>query len=300
MQSLSLSLHMVHNGTMMQRFPYYLEVISTAYAHSCTHIAQGYRNMAFRVGPALLLMMLGIVMILIVATLTSLWVDPDSAILLVFEKLILGICVYMVGIEEFFRVKMALQLKSDIDLSRETASDHLAYAVTSLGYATAVSVLIFDPFRLLEAGAQRAHGGGDVPFSGSVILVVVHLVVVVLAMPVHALAGHLAGLNAARRLPFGRVGLEAFALRSALEVLGILWVKRLPFRSALMAWLLTYIATVALMMWCIKRAEAQLPQEYLQRVGLLHAFGYGVLPAHDPDQDDSNQVETPSDVRQPV
>ncbi|KAG5189607.1 hypothetical protein JKP88DRAFT_300763 [Tribonema minus] len=255
--------------------------------------------MALRVGPALLLMILGIVMIWIVATLTSLWVpvDPDSAILLVFENLILyiivlGICVYTVGIEELFRCHGRCAPPTRPPRRRETASDQLAYTVTSLGYATAVSVLIFDPFSLLKAGAQHAHGGGDVPFSRSVILVVVHLVVVVLAMPVHALAGHLAGLNAARRLPFSRAGLEAFALRSALAVLGttvtlthsvyinttrrlpfkrvglqafalrsalvvlgILWVKRLPFRSALMAWALTYIATVALMMWCIKLTE---------------------------------------------
>eukprot|EP00611_Tribonema_gayanum_P006492 TRINITY_DN1577_c0_g1_i2.p1 TRINITY_DN1577_c0_g1~~TRINITY_DN1577_c0_g1_i2.p1 ORF type:complete len:342 (+),score=95.21 TRINITY_DN1577_c0_g1_i2:321-1346(+) len=213
----------------------------------------------------------------------------------------LGLPIYVVGIEELFRVLIARRLKSGLDISRETITHQIAYTATSVGYAAASAALNFVVLASLEGYLAGEHdidpdlSPDGAPALDFKVAAAAGLIRMAFSVPVQVLAGYMTGLNTTRRLPFKRVGLEAFALRSALMMLSILWELLLPSWLGLIAVIGTNIGIVWLMVRRIKRVEAQLPQEYLQRVGYLQAFGYGVLPGGDPDE-----VEIPDNIRQLV
>jgi hypothetical protein len=98
--------------------------------------------------------------------------------------------------------------------SRETKTHQIAYTSTSVGYATATTALWMLLLGLLIEMTLTTNTGTNTGLD-FVLQTVLLVILLTFSVPLHCLSGYLIGLNTTRRLPFMRIGLEPFLLRSA-------------------------------------------------------------------------------------
>ncbi|CAM9116644.1 unnamed protein product [Phaeothamnion confervicola] len=228
-----------------------------------------------------------LVLIIVVFPIEVLFVARSSPLLY-----LLTINASIVGIEELHRALLARWIRRDVAMGRETKAHQLSYTATSVGYATAAaltSLIVLD--HVLDALIHVKHDSAADLGVGFLAL----LCVIACGTPLHVLSGYLIGLETTAQTPLHRVALYPFVLRTVFLYQTIGWLVlllRLPpgtGASAVAAavLLVAMLATNVLICWAmlrrIKRVEGTLPVDYLQRVGYLNAFGYGVLPGAEPD-----------------
>lgn len=102
---------------------------------------------------------------------------------------------------------------------RETIAHQIAYTATSVGYAAASVALNFGMIGGLQALLAQQEDVDDEARRNLAFAAAAGVVKMAFSVPVQVLAGYMIGLNTTRRLPFKKVGLEPFLLRSALAVL---------------------------------------------------------------------------------
>ncbi|CAM9536466.1 unnamed protein product [Choristocarpus tenellus] len=127
---------------------------------------------------------------------------------------------------------------------------------------------------------------------GLVLGILAVLIATFFGTPMHVLSGYLIGLEITRQTPFFQVALVPFVLRSLSIMQILLWCISLrQLVPIVLGVVVTDVLICYFMVKHIKRVESTLPVEYLQRVGYLQAFGYGVLPGEEVDE-----VEIPNNV----
>eukprot|EP00903_Cladosiphon_okamuranus_P005554 g5530.t1 len=201
-----------------------------------------------------------------------------------------GIMIVYVGLEEMCKVFLARWSKRDVAIGRETKAHQIAATATSVGYSVGFSFLAIGA---LDRWVDRMLG---IEMNSSLdwkVAMLVLLLTVVFGTPMHVLSGYLVGLEVTRQTHFMKVALYTFLIRSLFMLNIFLWCGIFPgsVKPIVAGLLLSNVLICAAMVYRIKKVEATLPVEYLQRVGYLQAFGYGVLPGGDADE-----VEIPNNI----
>ncbi|CAM9531651.1 unnamed protein product [Chrysoparadoxa australica] len=195
----------------------------------------------------------------------------------------------IVGLEELGKVCLACWTKGKLEMQTETKAHQLAYVATSAGYATAGTITWLVVLRKVLI---TYLGLDDSFLIDSLATIFINVIFFSLTVPLHVLSGYLIGLETTRKTPFHKVALWPFALRSLCSVqawfMSWLCSKYISNDSGpILATILGLwfpIGVAIVMVRRIKQVEQDLPQEYLSRVGYLHAFGYGVLPSGDEEE----------------
>ncbi|CAM9773553.1 unnamed protein product [Ascophyllum nodosum] len=213
---------------------------------------------------------------------------------LMFAMFLLGVnyqmgLVLLVGIEEMFKVILVFWSKRDVAIGRETKAHQIATTATSLGYAVGFTFIMVI---LLDGSWDALENIKPGSLDDLVVAIMCLIITTLFGTPMHVLSGYLIGLEVTRQTHFMKVGLFPFLLRSLFMLNIMLWLDLFDrVIISLTGLLITNALICAVMVYRIKRVESTLPVEYLQRVGYLQAFGYGVLPGGDVDE-----VEVPSTV----
>ncbi|CAM9391616.1 unnamed protein product [Ectocarpus fasciculatus] len=199
------------------------------------------------------------------------------------------VLIILVGLEEMVKVIFARWSKRDVAIGRETKAHQIAATATSIGYSVGFSffmIIVLDLEVDLLLGIQP-DSSADL-----IVALLALLITTMFGTPMHVLSGYLVGLEVTRQTHFMKVAMYTFLIRSLFMVNIFLWIFLFSTWQPIMAGLLlTNVLICCAMVHRIKKVEATLPVEYLQRVGYLQAFGYGVLPGGDVDE-----VEIPSNI----
>eukprot|EP00904_Undaria_pinnatifida_P009481 jgi/Undpi1/5663/HiC_scaffold_2.g00937.m1 len=197
--------------------------------------------------------------------------------------------IILVGIEEMVKVIFARWSKRDVAIGRETKANQIAATSTSVGYAVGFSFIVII---LLDVMVDTLFGIKQDSFSDLIVALMALVITTIFGTPMHVLSGYLVGLEVTRQTHFMQAALYTFLIRSLFMANIGLWPFMFSTWQAIVGGLLlTNVLICIAMVRRIKRVEATLPVEYLQRVGYLQAFGYGVLPGGDVDE-----VEIPSNI----
>lgn len=197
--------------------------------------------------------------------------------------------IVLVGIEEMVKVVLARWSKRDVAIGRETKANQIAATSTSVGYAVGFSFMMII---FLDIAIDSLFGIKPDSFDDLIVALIALVVTTVFGTPMHVLSGYLVGLEVTRQTHFMQAALYTFLIRSLFMANIVLWPLVFhTWQTIVGGLLLTNVLICVAMVRRIKRVEATLPVEYLQRVGYLQAFGYGVLPGGDVDE-----VEIPSNI----
>lgn len=190
-----------------------------------------------------------------------------------------------VGMEELCKVLVARRMKGKLDVNRETKTHQIAYTATSIGFATTACTTMLVWFAI-----QFEILAGSVGSSPPVLAMFAIAAIVGVSAVLHILSGYWIGLNTTLKMKFVKVGLEPMIFRSAYTYQLLAWALIIDSMLCWIPIMLTSGLIIYIMNKRIKAVEAELPQEYLQRVGYLPAYGYGMLAG----SDDIDEFEIPN------